>query len=63
MMLVLSRKVGEKVLIGDRISIMIVSKQGRSIRLGIEAPKELVVTREDMREKSSPSETKAASIE
>ena len=48
-MLVLSRKVGERILIGDNISVTIVRVSGGGVRLGIEAPAELAVIREELK--------------
>lgn len=47
-MLVLSRKVGERLLIGDQIAITIVRINGQSVRVGIEAPPDLVVVRQEL---------------
>ena len=47
-MLVLSRKVGERVLIGDQIAVTIVRVNGNGVRLGIEAPPSMVVVREEL---------------
>ena len=44
-MLILTRKVGETVLIGEDIRIMVVQIRGKQIRLGIEAPLDLLVLR------------------
>ena len=44
-MLILTRKVGETVLIGENIRIMVVEARGKQIRLGIEAPLDLLVLR------------------
>jgi len=44
-MLILTRKVGETVLIGENIRIMVVEVRGKQIRLGIEAPLDLLVLR------------------
>lgn len=45
-MLILTRKVGESVLIGDDISITVLSVRGNQVKLGVEAPKEVSVHRE-----------------
>lgn len=47
-MLVLSRKVGEKILIGDSISVTVVRISGGGVRIGIEAPADLPVVREEL---------------
>ena len=44
-MLALTRKVGERIVIGDNIVVTVVSIKGDSIRLGIEAPKEIKIYR------------------
>lgn len=49
-MLVLSRKVGERVWIGDEIAITVVRVSGGGVRLGIEAPTELPVIREELKQ-------------
>ena len=47
-MLVLSRKVGERIRIGDGITVTVVRVTGGGVRLGIEAPPELPVIREEL---------------
>lgn len=47
-MLVLSRKQDEKIMIGDQITLMVISIQGDKVRLGIEAPKEVSIHREEV---------------
>ncbi len=48
-MLVLSRKVGEKIWIGEQIAITVVRISGGGVRIGIDAPPELPVVREELR--------------
>ena len=48
-MLVLSRKVGERILIGDDVTITIVRINGGGVRVGIEAPPEMMVVREELK--------------
>ena len=47
-MLVLSRKLGEKIVIGDNILVTIVKIDRNQIRIGIEAPHEVPVYREEI---------------
>lgn len=49
-MLVLSRKRDEKIVIGDNIVITIVDVRGDKVRLGIEAPTEIPVHRQEVLE-------------
>ena len=49
-MLVMSRKKDESVVIGDCIVITVVDIRGDKVRLGIEAPKEIVVHRQEVYE-------------
>ena len=50
-MLVLSRKIGERIWIGDQISVTVVRITGGGVRLGIDAPAEMPVVREELRVK------------
>ena len=52
-MLVLSRKLGEKIMIGDSIVLTVVKIDRNQIRLGIEAPSNVAIYREEI----SPSRT------
>jgi len=49
-MLVLSRKIGERILIGENIAVTVVRVTGGGVRLGIEAPAEMAVVREELAE-------------
>jgi carbon storage regulator len=49
-MLVLSRKVGEKILIGDNISVTVVRVAQGIVRIGVEAPQNLPVVREEIKD-------------
>ena len=50
-MLVLSRKVGERILVGDQVRITVVRVSNGGVRLGIEAPDGTTVIREELTEK------------
>jgi carbon storage regulator len=47
-MLVLSRKLGEKIVIGDNIVVTVVKIDRNQIRIGIEAPSDILVYREEI---------------
>ena len=47
-MLVLARRVGEKLVIGDDVTIAILSVRGNQVRIGIAAPPEIQVHREEI---------------
>ena len=53
-MLVLSRKVGERILIGDKIVVTIVRVQQNGVRIGIDAPPEMTVVREELSDGREP---------
>lgn len=59
-MLVLTRKLGESIRIGDTIIVKIVDLDGRHVKLGIEAPRSIAVNREEIFERIQR-ENKAAS--
>ena len=47
-MLVLTRRVNEKILIGDDIVLTVLEVRGDQVRLGIDAPREVKVFREEV---------------
>jgi len=47
-MLVLSRKVNESIIIDDQIRITVVGVSGDKVRLGIEAPREIAIHRQEV---------------
>ena len=47
-MLILTRKIGESIAIGDDVKIQIVDIKGRQVRIGIEAPADTAVHREEV---------------
>jgi carbon storage regulator len=46
--LVLSRKVGQRILIGDKIAVTVVKVGHGGVRIGVEAPPEMAVVREEL---------------
>jgi carbon storage regulator len=53
-MLILSRRVGESVIIGEDISITVLRVKGNQVRLGVNAPKSIAVQREEISERIKP---------
>lgn len=49
-MLVLSRKANESIMIGDDIEVRVVEITGRTVKLGIDAPKDVLVHRKEVYE-------------
>jgi carbon storage regulator len=47
-MLVLNRKIGERIVIGDDIVVTVVKVQGKQVRLGIEAPLAVSIRRQEL---------------
>lgn len=50
-MLVLTRRQGEAIKIGDNITVMVVDMRGDKVRLGVEAPREVRIDREEVAER------------
>jgi carbon storage regulator len=47
-MLVVTRRVGERIMIGSDVSLTIVAVQGNQVRIGIDAPRDVAVHREEI---------------
>ncbi|MES2826004.1 MAG: carbon storage regulator CsrA [Pseudomonadota bacterium] len=47
-MLILTRRIGETIIIGDDVNITVLGVQGNQVRLGVNAPKETPVHREEI---------------
>ncbi|MGH8209253.1 MAG: carbon storage regulator CsrA [Steroidobacteraceae bacterium] len=50
-MLILTRRVGETVMIGDEVTITVLGVKGNQVRVGINAPKNVAVHREEIYER------------
>jgi|MudIll2142460700_1097286.scaffolds.fasta_scaffold571388_2 carbon storage regulator len=62
-MLVLTRKIGESITIGDEIKVYVMEIKGRQVRLGIAAPVETAVHRTEIYQKILEENRLAAQIE
>lgn len=47
-MLILTRRVGETLMIGDEVTVTVLGVKGNPVRIGVNAPKEVSVHREDL---------------
>ncbi|ATF08848.1 carbon storage regulator CsrA [Candidatus Enterovibrio altilux] len=47
-MLILTRRVGETLMIGDEVTVTVLGVKGNQVRLGVNAPKEVLVHREEI---------------
>lgn len=61
-MLILTRRIGETLCIGDDITVTVLGVQGMQVRLGINAPKSVAVDREEIaaRKAAEPRQAKSA---
>lgn len=61
-MLILTRKIGEGIFLGDDIRISILEIRGKQIRIGIEAPSHIVVLREEIYQRVQEENLRAAGV-
>ena len=62
-MLVLSRKESEKIMLGDSIVLTIVRVSGDRVRLGIEAPSDMLILRKELDQSNSQAPVPPAAVD
>jgi len=61
-LLILTRKIGEGIILGDDIRIAVLEIRGKQIRIGIEAPSSIVVLREEIYQRIQEENLQAAGV-
>jgi carbon storage regulator len=61
-MLILTRRIGERLRIGDEVSVTVLDVKGNQVRLGVDAPKDVPVHREEIFQKISAENQTAAVV-
>ena len=56
-MLILTRKTGESFLVGDDVEITVLSVRGSQVKLGVNAPKDIAVHRQEIYQKIKDTES------
>ncbi len=62
-MLILTRRVGETLMIGDEVTVTVLGVKGNQVRIGVNAPKDVSVHREEIYERIKKEQSESKSSE
>ena len=62
-MLILTRRVGETLMIGDEVTVTVLGVKGNQVRIGVNAPKDVSVHREEIYDRIKKEQTDSESEE
>jgi len=60
-MLILTRRVGESLIIGDNVTLTVLGVKGNQVRVGVDAPRDVTVHREEIAKRDDTGEASASS--